>query len=259
MNTYLVADESYVLSAPLPIPGVGVLPVNSSLIRGREPVLIDTCAPIHRQEFFDALQALIDPQDVRWIFITHDDRDHTGNLLQTLELCPNEKLVTTFVGVGRMSEEFQLPLNRVLLLNDGEALDAGDRTLAAVRPPIFDGPGTRGLFDPKTGVYYSVDAFGAPVEQICEHSGDVPAEMYEGNLLWFNRVNHPWHDVADPAKFDAQVDRVRKLDAKTIVSSHGPVAHGRSAEICDLLSRVSRLEAVPLPTQADLMAMLGVH
>jgi flavorubredoxin len=259
MQTYQVADESFVLSAPLPIPGVGVLPINAAVIRAKEPVLLDTSAPIHRSAYLAAVSALLDPRDVRWIFLTHDDRDHSGNLLQVLELCPNARLITTFAGLGRMSEEWQLPPHRVLLLNDGEQFEAGDRSFVAVRPPVFDAPGTRGLFDTKTRVYFSVDAFGAPVEKICADSSEVPAELYESNLLWFNRVNHPWHELIDASKFEAQVDRIRRLHAETIVSGHGPVVHGRSDEVCALLSRVAHLEAVPLPSQKDLMALAAAH
>ena len=91
------------------------------------------------------------------------------------------------------------------------------------------------------------------------HSGDVPAELYERNFLWFNRLNHPWHEVADPSKFAAQVERIRRLDTKTLVSSHGPVARGRSEELCRLLSRIAIMEAVPLPTQEEFAAMLAAH
>ena len=33
----------------------------------------------------------------------------------------------------------------------GAAFDAGDRKLAAIRPPVFDSPTTRGLYDPSSG------------------------------------------------------------------------------------------------------------
>ena len=35
--------------------------------------------------------------------------------------------------------------------------------LQAVRPPIFDSPTTRGLFDPTTGVYWASDSFATPM------------------------------------------------------------------------------------------------
>ena len=36
-------------------------------------------------------------------------------------------------------------------------------TLHAVRPPVYDSPTTRGLFDPTTGVYWTSDSFATPM------------------------------------------------------------------------------------------------
>jgi hypothetical protein len=68
-----------------------------------------------------------------------------SDIMQVLEACPNARLVTNFVGLGRMGEEFDLPVRRVYFVNDGETFSAGDRTLAAIRPPYFDSPATRPL------------------------------------------------------------------------------------------------------------------
>ena len=61
-------------------------------------------------------------------------------------------------------------------MNDGDTIDAGDRMLVAKRPPLFDNPTTRGLFDSKTKVLWSVDTVAtnvpAPMPDIGELSDD---------------------------------------------------------------------------------------
>lgn len=252
-----VADETFVLPTPFPIPGFGVLYINAMVIRGEEPILVETGAPIFRDDYLEAAFSLVDPADVRWIFLSHDDRDHSGNIMQVLEACPNARLVTNFVGLGRMGEEWELPLPRVHFVNDGETFSAGDRTLAAIRPPYYDSPATRGLWDTSTGVYFAADAFGAVVPQECEDVNDVAADVYAEGFNWFNRVNSPWHEVSDPAKVDAVVDRIRALKPKVIVSTHGPSAHDRSDQLCDMLAAIATMDAVALPNQADLERMLA--
>ncbi|MFN2452435.1 MAG: MBL fold metallo-hydrolase [Candidatus Dormibacteria bacterium] len=252
----LIAEETFALPFAFPIPGVGVLGVTPLVIRGAQPVLVDTGPPVNRDAYLESVFSLVDPGAVRWIFLSHDDRDHSGNLIQLLDRCPNARLLTTFVGVGRMGEEWALPLNRVTLLNDGESFDAGDRTLTAIRPPFFDCPGTRGLWDPKTRLYYSVDSFGAPTPELSGDVTDTPEDVYTMGFNWFNRVNHPWHELTDPTKMNAAIDRVRRLDPALIVSYHGPVARNRSAELCDMLARIPEMEPLALPTQAELEAML---
>lgn len=252
-----VAEETFVLPSSFQVPGLGLIYVNPMVIRAAEPVLVDTGAPVFREEYLEAAFSLVDPKEVRWIFLSHDDRDHSGNIMQLLDLCPNARVVTTFIAVGRLSEEWMLPLSRVVLVNDGESFSVGDRTLVAMRPPFFDAPGTRGLWDASTRLYYAVDSFGAVVPAPCEEVAEVPEEAYQGGFNWFNRANHPWHELTDRTKLDGAVDRIRRLGPKVIVTYHGPTAHNRTAQLCDALSAIASMEPLALPTQADLEKMLS--
>lgn len=252
-----IAEDSWALPVPYPIPGAGILYINAYVIKGAEPILVDTSAPMFREDYLDAAFSLVDPEDVRWIFLTHDDRDHSGNLIQVLERCPNARLISNFVAVGRLGEEWALPLPRVRIANNGDRVSAGDRELLAIRPPYYDSPATRGLWDSKTGVYYSADAFGAVVPGSCTSAQEVPADAYREGFNWFNRVNHPWHTVVDPSKIDAELDIIRRLEPTVVASAHGPAAHGVSHHLCDMLSGVASLDDLGLPTQETLDQMLA--
>src|SRR5437764_12914936 len=157
LDPYEIAEETFVISDQLPVPGVGVLPVNAMVVRGRQPMLLDTLAIVQREGYLERAFSLVDPDDVRWLFLSHEDRDHTGSVMQVLERCPRARLITNFLGLGKLGEEFAIPLDRVQFLNDGESLDIGDRIVTALRPPLYDSSATRGLWDPKTGVYFASD------------------------------------------------------------------------------------------------------
>jgi flavorubredoxin len=256
-STYRVADDTFVIPSSVRVPGLGYAYLSPMIIRGTEPTLVDTGSPVHRAEYLEAAFSIVEPHDVRWIFLSHDDRDHAGNIMQVLEACPNATLVTNFVAVARMSEEWQLPMHRMRWVNDGESFQAGDRTLVALRPPLFDSPATRGLWDAKTEVYYSVDCFGALVPSLCEELGDVPREAWAQGFAFFNRINHPWHEYVDPAKFDRLVERIRRLDPKVIVTYHGPHAKNRTEECLRMIGEIARMEPLVHPSQSDLEAMLS--
>ena len=125
------------------------------VITGAEPVIVDTGNELSRAEWMEAAFSIVDPADVRWVFLSHDDHDHIGNLTAVLDACPQATLVTNWFTVERTWRAMELPLDRMRWVNPGESFDAGDRTLVAVRPPIFDSPTTRGLFDSRTGVYWA--------------------------------------------------------------------------------------------------------
>lgn len=256
--TYKIAHETFVLPHYIEFPGGrGPLYFSAMLIRAKEPVLIDTGGPRAREPMLDAIWSLVDPRDLRWIFITHDDRDHLGNLTEVLAAAPNAQVVMTWLMYAKMMPEFRIPLSRTRWVNHEDSFSVGDRTLVAVRPPAYDAPTTRGLFDPTTRVYFSGDCFGAPVPKPCEDVGDVPEDVYRENLIGFNIVNHPWTGEADQAKFDKQIARIDALDAEVIASSHAPAARGRTKQLLEWLRIAPSLPPLPAPDQARLEALIA--
>ncbi|RYP81611.1 MBL fold metallo-hydrolase [Nocardioides guangzhouensis] len=142
-----LAPDTFLITNMAPAGPGEYLPVDSVLIRGEEPVIVDTGAPIHRELWLDQVFDLVAPEDVRWVFLSHDDGDHTGALHEVLDLCPNATLVANFFSTERLALEKALPLHRMVWREDTEYVDTGDRRLRLVVPPIFDGPATRGVLD----------------------------------------------------------------------------------------------------------------
>ena len=79
-----LAPDTFLITNMAPAGPGEYLPVNSLLIRGDEPVIVDTGAPIHRELWRDQVFDLVAPEDVRWVFLSHDDGDHTGALHEAL-------------------------------------------------------------------------------------------------------------------------------------------------------------------------------
>ena len=152
MRTFRIGDDVTVLSDPLEVPGVGFLPVNAFVLHAREPVVVDTGLGLPDRDFVATVSSVIDPATVRWIWLTHPDRDHTGGIFALLEAAPQARLVTTFIAAGIMSTERPLPMDRLYLLNPGQSLDVGDRTLHAFRPALFDNPATVGFYDDRSRI-----------------------------------------------------------------------------------------------------------
>ncbi len=256
---YRIAEETFVIPQVFPMGPLGYSCVNSLVIRGKEPIIVDTGPAVRREQWLEQVWSLVDPKDVRWVFLSHDDTDHTGNLLQVLEAAPNAKLVTTWFTIERLAADYEIAPDRYIWVNDGERFDAGDRTLAAVRPPLFDGPTTRGLFDPTTGAYWAADCFAAvPVPAPVEDAADVPAEAYRDAFLVSHRLVSPWHRWLDQAKFDGHVARVQSLPITTVGTAHGPALHGATLKTAfAMLRELPQMEPFPEFTQRDLEALVA--
>ena len=253
-----LADDTFLITNLYPAGPGQFLPVCSMLIRGEQPVIIDTGAPIHRELWLQQVFELVDPEDVRWVFLSHDDGDHTGSLHEVLERCPNATLVANFFSTERLALEKALPLDRMTWRENGDTIDVGDRTLRLVVPPIFDGPATRGLFDEKTGVMWAVDSFAAMTTGESWELGDVPPDMYDATFQLLNSLISPWHQWLDPNRYDAHIASVQALAPSVVANAHGPVYRGSAVD--PAFTRVRAMAGAPLvprPGQETLDEMLA--
>ena len=243
----------------LPLPaGMGFLPVNAFLILAREPVLVDTGLAIESPLFLDAVRSVIDPREIRWVWLSHDDADHTGSIQQIMDLAPNARLATNAFAAFRMTTVWQVPMHRLFAINPGESLDVGDRSLTAVMPPLFDNPMSTGFRDEKTGALFSVDAFGAVVPSPAEKAEDVPEEALKMGMVAWATSDSPWAHIVDQGKYGQVLDRIRQLNPTMILSSHLPPAGGKSMDaFLKVLASVPDAEPFVAPNQAELEQMLG--
>jgi flavorubredoxin len=253
-----VAADTWLIPTLAESPTGGVFGAHSLVIRGREPMLVDTGSALVRDAWLEQAFSVVDPEDVRWVFLSHDDHDHTGNLDVVLARCPNATLVANFGIVGRLALDTELPLDRMRWLEAGDTLDIGDRQLTIVRPPTFDSPATRGFHDSKTQLLWAVDSFGALVQGEVYEAGDVPRELYEPSFAMLNTWNTPWLEWLDTERFAAHVQTTAGLPTDIVVSAHGPVLRG--AQIEDAFARTQALAAqppAPQPGQSMLDELLS--
>jgi flavorubredoxin len=250
-----IAKDTYVIHSVQPALGAPLFVyINSMVITGAEPMIVDTGTPANREQWLKDAFSLVDPEAVRWVFLSHDDVDHTGNLQQVMEACPNAKLVCNWAMVERHTNCFNFPLERLQWTVHGDTLDIGDRTLHALRPPVFDSPTTRGLFDPTTGVYWAVDTFATPLPDPKAAIADLDTNFWNDGILMFAYgAVSPWLAMVDARKFETSVDRVQGLPIKTIAACHTPVIEGKLIE--QAFNRVRELPSLDCPPLPDQMAL----
>jgi flavorubredoxin len=251
----LIAKDTYLLHQVQPALGQPLFVyLNSMLIRGKEPVIVDTGTPANRDQWMKDVFALVEPNDVRWVFLSHDDVDHSGNLDEVMTACPNATLVCNWAMIERHTNCFDFPLERCRWIMDGDSLDVGDRTLHAVRPPVFDSPTTRGLFDPTSGVYWAVDTFATPLPDPMSRIEDLDADFWDEGLCMFALgAVSPWLSMLDSKKYGRFVDRSQGLDIATIASCHSPVIEGPYIERAfRRIRELPNLEPPALPDQSVL-------
>jgi glyoxylase-like metal-dependent hydrolase (beta-lactamase superfamily II) len=245
------------LVAWLQLPGLGNLPVNAFLLRAREPVLVDAGVVSLQASTLAALESLIDPGQLRWIYLTHCDNDHVGCLDALLRRAPRARVVTTYVGMAKLGLLLDVPPERFRLLNPGQSLDAGDRRLLAVRPPTFDAPETTMLWDPVGRTLFSADGFGALLPGPVGSAGEVPVDVLRDGMTRWLSVDSPWLHALRPGALAEATREVAALRPEVVLSAHLAPAQGM---VDVLIENVLQAPAVPPfvgPDQAELERLLG--
>jgi flavorubredoxin len=256
--TYKAAPDIDVLTSDFPIPGFGMIPINAFVLHGTEPVLVDTGAVVDAEDFITALRSVIDPADLKWIWLTHTDFDHIGTLHQLLTENPSLRVITSFLGVGIMSLSAPLPLERVYLLNPGQKITVGDRTLTAIKPPAFDNPCTTGFHDDRSGAFFSSDCFGALLQSVPHNAADLSDDDLQTGQIFWATVDSPWLHKTDGDILAPELEAVRRMNPSMILSSHLPAAPGNMTErLLASLAAVPASERFVGPDQPALEQMFA--
>lgn len=241
-----------------PIGPLGLLPANAHLVHAKEPILVDTSGFAFRDAFLAELAKLIDPKDLRWIFVSHTDLDHIGNLEAVMALAPNAKVVIPGLGAAKMGLREGFDMSRLMPMDHGQRLDLGDRELALLRPPTFDAPETTGFFDTKTRVLFSVDSFGALLDAPYEETAAIPESALRDGMTTWAGIDAPWLAVADKAKLGRQLNDILRLDPAAIISGHLPATAGKTIRtvVGNLLGALSE-ERFTLPDRESVEALFA--
>ncbi len=212
ITTYRAAPDIDVVSSTATIADFGSLAINAFVMHGDEPLLVDTGAVVEADDFMTALRTVIDPTELRWIWLSHTDFDHIGSLHTLLDENPQLRVITTFFGMGIMGlSAMPLPPERVRLVNPGERVRVGNRTLRAIKPPVYDNAVTTGFYDETSRAALQRRLLR---RALARHPAKRGGHLRHGPARRPNTVGH--HRLAlDPQRRSQTVHRTPRTDRRT--------------------------------------------
>jgi flavorubredoxin len=228
-----ILDDTFLLPARLgETESLFPVQVNAMVIHGAEPVVVDTAAPVHRSHFLEQLFALVEPADVRWVFLSHDDADHAGNLAAVMDACPAATLATSWPAMLRLAAGgLTIQPDRWREVADGDFIDIGDRVLVVQRPPLYDSAAMYGVFDTQTEVFWGGDSFGSAHWSPALEASDVPFDEWRRGFVDFHHSQSPWLEGFDGRWWNHVVDRFAERRPRAIASAHGPIIRGEQVSL----------------------------
>ncbi|OGG03433.1 MAG: MBL fold hydrolase [Candidatus Glassbacteria bacterium RIFCSPLOWO2_12_FULL_58_11] len=190
---------------------------NSYLVRGKEKTaLIDTVEPEFCDVLLDRLENL-NVDHIDYVVSNHAEQDHSGSLPMVLERYPEARILATPRAKKMLLELLPLPEDDLGVVEDGETVDLGGRTLEFIHAPWVHWPETMFTYLREDRILFSCDLFGSHMA-----TNDLFVKD-EGRVLdtarrYYAEVMMPY---SGPVR--RNMEKIKDLPIISIAPSHGPV------------------------------------
>jgi flavorubredoxin len=141
-----------------PISETGVS-YNTYLIRDEKKVIIDLVKAMKTDDFFSQIDEIMPITEIDYVVINHMEPDHTGVLRSLKKFAPNVKFLGT-EKVKQLLDVYYDIRENVIVVEDGEVLDLGEKKLQFFHTPFVHWPETMMTYEPGSETLFSCDAFG---------------------------------------------------------------------------------------------------
>ena len=190
---------------------------NAYIIKGEEKTaLLDTVDPAKKDELIGNLKNL-KVEKIDYIIAHHAEQDHSGTIPDILFLYPEAKVVTNSKCKGFLMDLLHIPEDKFIVVNDGDTLSLGGRTLKFIFTPWVHWPETMVTYLTPDNILFTCDFFGSHYA-----SSDLFVKDKEKVLEDAKRY---YAEIMMPFRFQIRknLEKIKDLKIEVIAPSHGLV------------------------------------
>jgi flavorubredoxin len=193
---------------------------NAYLIMADEITLIDTVKKPFMDEMLSRIKSIVDPSKIKYIISNHSEMDHSGCLIEVIDLIKPKKVFASGMGTKTLKELFH-DQREITAVKDGETLSLGNMELTFMETRMIHWPDSMFTYLAKDQLLFSQDAFGmhwATQERFADELPTAALE-YEAATYYANIVL-PYSPIVLKA-----LDKVAAsgMKIKIIAPDHGPI------------------------------------
>ena len=133
---------------------------NSYLVVDEKVALIDTVESGFEDEFLDNIRQAISDRQIDYLVVNHMEPDHSSLTAYMLETYPELMIVANVKTVPMLQGYYNVPLERIHVVAEGEELSLGGCALKFYMIPMVHWPETMVTWLEEEGTVFSGDAFG---------------------------------------------------------------------------------------------------
>ncbi|MBP7211431.1 FprA family A-type flavoprotein [bacterium] len=190
---------------------------NSYLIKASDKtVLVDTMYPPKSDEYL----ALLEKEGVKnidYIVCNHAEQDHSGSLPKLVEKYPNAIILTNPKCKELIQEMLHIEENKFKIVEDGEEISLGDKTLKFIYTPWVHWPDTMFTYVKEDNAIFTCDFLGAhfPFDDLFAPENE---KLLASAKRYYAEIMMPFRNFCKK-----YVKLLREMNVDIIMPSHGPI------------------------------------
>ena len=162
---------------------------NAYLIQDEKTALVDTVKHTFSSELLRNICEFVDPSKIDYIIINHVEMDHSSSLPAIAQHAKNATIVASKRGKDAIAEHYSSDFE-TQVVNTGDTLKLGKRTLSFVEAPMLHWPDSMFTYVVEDKILMPNDAFGQHLasaqrfdDEVDEHVLMEEAATYYANIL----------------------------------------------------------------------------
>lgn len=194
---------------------------NSYLVQSEGKAALIECAhSSFFERYLENIKAEIDPANISYIILNHNEPDHSGCLEKLLKFTPNAKVLVSQAGamyLKNITNHQDLPIQ---VVKDGDIVELGAKKLHFINAPFLHWPDSMFTWVEDEKTLFTCDFLGA---HYCEpYMIDTfisyPDKYEEAFANYYNAIFSPFKPYVLKG-----LEKMQSLSPEFICTSHGPV------------------------------------
>lgn len=192
---------------------------NSYLVQGEEKIaLIDSVNPGFEETLEEKVRQITDPGEINYLIMNHAEPDHANALAKMLSLSEAGEILTTEKGKDLAQAIHHIDESDIRVVQDGETLDLGNKTLRFIKAPWLHWPETMLTYYEEEGILFPCDFFGSHLATGKFYDKEIGGKIIDYAKSYYGEIMMPFSKMVGQA-----LDKLEDLDIEMIAPSHGPM------------------------------------
>jgi flavorubredoxin len=192
---------------------------NSYLVKGsRFSALLDTVDPTMIDVLMNNLESL-NVKKIDFIVSHHAEQDHSGVIYDIAKKFPEAAIIANKKGKDMLMNLLHIPEKRFRVIEDGEVLSLGDKTLQFIITPWVHWPETMSTYLKENRILFSCDFFGShfSFDRLMATENDIEKVMSAAKR-YYGEIMLPF-----ASNIRTNMKKLQDYKIDMIAPSHGPV------------------------------------